>query len=171
MRKDSRAEETPAAEPKGAGTVESAPPEVPSVQPFTHDEQHPTSVPEEEALTAIQHAYAARAARVARLETLERLHASLLTLINGFTFPALLDFQPGTAEPSVPELSYTTRNAPFHAHAQALLALLGDADAVGSDGDAKVRMKRKEFVRAVEAELDALEEGKVRAWQRQLASV
>lgn len=171
MRKDTSVEETPAAAPDGARTAESTQPEeVPSNQPPTSDKPPTSSIPEE-TLTAIEQAYSAHATRVTRLETLESLHASLLTLTDGFTFPTSLDFQPVTAANDVPGLSYTSRNAPFHAQAQALLGLLVAADAVGSDGDAQVRSRRKEFVKAVEAELDALEEGKVRVWRGQRASV
>ena len=59
----------------------------------------------------------------------------------------------------------------FREHEQALLRLLSEADAVSSEGDEEVRVKRKEFVEAVQHELELLEEGRLRVWQGQMAGV
>ncbi|KAJ9114951.1 hypothetical protein QFC20_001326 [Naganishia adeliensis] len=69
--------------------------------------------------------------------------------------------------PFVPALTYTSTNVPYHSHAQSLLGLLVGADAVENSGDEQVRSKRKEFVRRVEVELDALERRKGEVWKAQ----
>ena len=130
--------------------------------------------PHAEPFTAIERAYTAHAARVTRLETLERLHDALGSLIKSFTFPRELDFaRPPTKGEAgvVPDLAYTRRNVGFREHEQALLRLLSEADAVSSEGDEEVRVKRKEFVEAVQHELELLEEGRLRVWQGQMAGV
>jgi hypothetical protein len=130
-----------------------------------------TSNPAEH-LEDIQQRYTSNTVRVERLETLDTLFAKLDTLKSGFTFPAALDFQstPSLSDddddtPSIPALTYASTNVPYHSHAQALLGLLVEADAVESDGDEEVRRRRKEFVRSVEVELDALERRKGEVWE------
>lgn len=134
----------------------------------TPAETHDASQESEDPLQAIQQAYTANKLRVQRLETLDALHQNLVNLVEGFTLPPFLDFATSTTnEPSIPELKFTSRNTPYHAHAQSLLALLVEADAVASDGDEEVRARRKEFVGLVEGELDALESAKRRVWEEQ----
>lgn len=125
-----------------------------------------------ENLEDIQQRYTSNEVRVERLETLDTLSARLDALKSGFTFPAALDFQstPSLSDndddtPSIPALTYASTNVSYHSHAQALLGLLVEADAVESDGDEEVRRRRKEFVRSVEVELDALERRKGEVWE------
>lgn len=130
----------------------------------------PDSVPSSD-LDDVRERYTANLLRVERLETLDTLSAKLDTLIADFSFPSTLDFEdvPFNDEtiPSIPALTYTTANVSYHSHAQSLLKLLVDADAVESDGDEEVRRRRKGFVRMVEAELDALERRKGEVWKAQ----
>lgn len=139
------------------------------------------------AATLIQQKYRKHHARVQRLEKLESLKAKLDKLVNGFTFPTHLDFQDPDSEhvtPSldpvdgashdgdervtpVPPLSFTHNNAPYHAHAQALLSLLVAADAISSDGDKEVRSVRKAFVKEVEEKLAEMERQRSAVFRRQ----
>lgn len=130
-----------------------------------------------ETLEDVQQRYAENLVRVERLETLDTLESKLVTLTSGFTFPSNLDFQDppqqdtsstATSDDStrfVPALTYTSTNVPYRSHAQSLLGLLVEADAVESSGDEQVRSKRKEFVKRVEVELDALERRKGEVWK------
>jgi hypothetical protein len=125
-------------------------------------------------LEDVQQRYAENLIRVERLETLDTLEEKLVTLTSGFTFPSHLDFQEDTTSapnsddstPSIPALTYTSANVPYHSHAQSLLGLLVEADAVESNGDEEVRRRRKEYVRLVDVELDALERRKAEAWEQ-----
>lgn len=141
------------------------------------------------AATLIQQKYRKHHARVQRLEKLESLKAKLDKLVNGFTFPTHLDFQdPDSEHPTpsldpvdgashdgdervtpVPPLSFTHNNAPYHAHAQALLSLLVAADAISSDGDKEVRSVRKAFVKEVEEKLAEMERQRSAVFRRQQA--
>jgi hypothetical protein len=129
-------------------------------------------------LDDIHQRYTEHLARVERLEALDSLDDKLVNLTSAFTFPSHLDFQDHDATsspvsesstPSVPPLTYASTNVPYHAHAQSLLGLLVEADAVESDGDEQVRARRKEFVKRVETELDALEGMKSRVWAERKA--
>ncbi|KAJ9105522.1 hypothetical protein QFC21_001893 [Naganishia friedmannii] len=142
------------------------------------------------AATLIQQKYRRHLARVQRLEKLEVLKAKLAKLESGFTFPEHLDFQnpdSGLTTPSldpvdgashdgdervvpVPALAFTHNNAPYHAHAQALLALLVSADAISSDGDQEVRKVRKDFVKEVEEQLADMERKRSDVWKKQQAA-
>lgn len=141
------------------------------------------------AATLIQQRYRRHLARVQRLEKLESLKAKLEKLTSGFTFPEHLDFQDpdsGLTTPlldpvdgashdgdervvPVPALAFTHNNAPYHAHAQALLSLLVSADAISSDGDQEVRKVRKEFVKEVEEQLAEMERKRSDVWKKQQA--
>ncbi|GHJ84495.1 hypothetical protein NliqN6_0897 [Naganishia liquefaciens] len=143
------------------------------------------------AATLIQQKYRRHHARVQRLEKLEALRAKLDKLVRGFTFPAHLDFQDPDAEhatPSldpvdgashdgddrvipVPPLAFTHNNAPYHAHAQALLSLLVAADAISSDGDKEVRSVRKAFVKDVEEKLAEMERQRSSVFRKQQAEL
>ncbi|KAJ9116005.1 hypothetical protein QFC24_006846 [Naganishia onofrii] len=142
------------------------------------------------AATLIQQKYRRHLARVQRLEKLDALKAKLAKLESGWTFPEHLDFQDpdsGLTTPSldpvdgashdgdervvpVPALAFTHNNAPYHAHAQALLALLVSADAISSDGDQEVRKVRKEFVKEVEGQLAEMERQRSDVWKKQQAA-
>ncbi|KAJ9120577.1 hypothetical protein QFC22_002506 [Naganishia vaughanmartiniae] len=141
------------------------------------------------AANLIQQKYRRHLARVQRLEKLEALKAKLAKLESGFTFPEHIDFQDpdsGLTTPSldpvdgashdgdervvpVPPLAFTHNNAPYHRHAQALLALLVAADAISSDGDPEVRKVRKEFVKEVEEQLAEMERQRSDVWKKKQA--
>jgi hypothetical protein len=95
------------------------------------------------------------------LETLDRLSTTFSHLTSTFTLPAA-DFSrpstPGRSSSPTTHLSFTTANRPIHEYEAALSKLLTELDAVDSDGDDTVRMRRRELVKSVEgalAELDA----------------
>lgn len=52
------------------------------------------------------------------------------------------------------------------AHEDALVKLLTQIDAVQSDGDAEIREKRKELVRAVDRELERIDSIKKDCWEK-----
>ncbi|CAE6509049.1 unnamed protein product [Rhizoctonia solani] len=87
--------------------------------------------------------------------------SSLATLQSEFTFPAQLDFLPGSSK-----LAYTPNNAPLHGYEHALTGLLTRLDAVESYGDEGVRRARKEAVKTIEKELERLDKMKAEAWKR-----
>ncbi|CAE6505471.1 unnamed protein product, partial [Rhizoctonia solani] len=88
--------------------------------------------------------------------------SSFATLQSEFTFPAQLDFLPGSSL----KLAYTPNNAPLHGYEHALTGLLTQLDAVESYGDDGVRKARKEAVKSIEKELERLDGMKAEAWKR-----
>jgi hypothetical protein len=95
------------------------------------------------------------------LETLDRLSTTFSHLTSTFTLPPV-DFSrastPGRSSSPTTHLSFTTANRPIHEYEAALSKLLTELDAVDSDGDDAVRMRRRELVKSVEgalADLDA----------------
>ncbi|KAM0749349.1 hypothetical protein T439DRAFT_327065 [Meredithblackwellia eburnea MCA 4105] len=91
--------------------------------------------------------------RQSSLSTLYKLSQELETLRTNFHPPPVLEFQPG----STTKLAFTSGNAPFHAHEDALVKLLTKLDGVESNGDEVVRGERKKLVREVEKELEMLD--------------
>jgi hypothetical protein len=95
------------------------------------------------------------------LETLDRLSTTFSHLTSTFTLPPV-DFSrastPDRSSSPTTHLSFTTANRPIHEYEAALSKLLTELDAVESDGDDTVRMRRRELVKSVEgalADLDA----------------
>jgi hypothetical protein len=177
-------------------TIDEHPLDSASATTFEDDDDVPASAADlqsekaQSAATLIQQKYRRHLARVQRLEKLDALKAKLAKLESGWTFPEHLDFQDpdsGLTTPSldpvdgashdgdervvpVPALAFTHNNAPYHAHAQALLALLVSADAISSDGDQEVRKVRKEFVKEVEGQLAEMERQRSDVWKKQQAA-
>ncbi|KAI0316638.1 hypothetical protein OF83DRAFT_227968 [Amylostereum chailletii] len=83
------------------------------------------------------------------LNTISTIRSSLHSLTTTFRFPAALEF-----DSSADELAYTPVNAPVRAYEHALNGLLAQLDAVDSDGDEEVRVRRREVVREVEVALE-----------------
>jgi hypothetical protein len=94
------------------------------------------------------------------LEALDRLSTTFSHLTSTFTLPAA-DFSrpstPGRSSSPTTHLSFTTANRPIHEYEAALSKLLTELDAVDSDGDDAVRMRRRELVKSVEAALAELD--------------
>jgi hypothetical protein len=94
------------------------------------------------------------------LEALDRLSTTFSHLTSTFTLPAA-DFSrpstPGRSSSPTTHLSFTTANRPIHEYEAALSKLLTELDAVDSDGDDAVRMRRRELVKSVEAALADLD--------------
>jgi hypothetical protein len=94
------------------------------------------------------------------LETLDRLSTTFSHLTSTFTLPTV-DFSrpstPGRSSSPTTHLSFTTANRPIHEYEAALSKLLTELDAVNSDGDDAVRMRRRELVKCVEAALAELD--------------
>jgi len=61
-------------------------------------------------------------------------------------------------------LLYNKQNKPYHAQNNKLLQLLLQADGVVSNGDKEVRRKRKQIVKRVEGEIEALERKRDEYW-------
>lgn len=105
-------------------------------------------------------------ARSDALEKLSELSSELAQLRSTFTFPERLAFgsSPDESSTAAPPLLYNSTNAPYHLHAHQLLQLLVKADAIESNGDKAVRKARKDVVRRVEEELEALEAEREKLW-------
>ncbi|KAF9264469.1 hypothetical protein L218DRAFT_943617 [Marasmius fiardii PR-910] len=65
---------------------------------------------------------------------------------------------------SIPKLAYTHTNVPVHGYVESLNQLLTSLDGVESYGEKRVREKRKEVVRKVEAEAGRIEDAWRQAW-------
>lgn len=113
---------------------------------------------EEEASTTISEGSSASLASLASTEQ------QLATLKSSFTFPSRLSFAQTTPGSHPPPLLFNRLNAPYHAQANALLQLLLQADSVESNGDKKVRNRRKEVVKKVEEEIANLERHRDDLW-------
>jgi hypothetical protein len=107
-------------------------------------------------------------------DALDRINSTLLTLTSSFTLPRIDFSSPASSSsdsrPSSPttRIPYTPANQPVHAHEAALGKLLDELDAVESEGNDEVRLRRKELVRNVEkklAELDEAVEAQRREWR------
>ncbi|KAG9076358.1 hypothetical protein FS749_011883 [Ceratobasidium sp. UAMH 11750] len=104
----------------------------------------------------------------ASLHSIAHLQDKYDSLRTGFTFPSNLSFASSSSSPAAsPSLLYNPTNAPVHAYEHALTGLLTELDAVESFGDEHVRDVRRTLARAVEAELEALEQKKREAWRKQ----
>ncbi|KAJ7222350.1 hypothetical protein GGX14DRAFT_428511 [Mycena pura] len=151
----------------------------PSAQPpqtATPKQSPPPSTPSperlDEAATKIQTQYRIHRA----LRAIAALAAQFESLKSSFTPPTSIDYvadgrvvpvpasaptSPTTAEDAAPhcdaKLAYTPTNAPLHMYTELLSRLLVSLDAVESRGDARVRDRRREAVRAVEAEAARIE--------------
>ncbi|KAF9052210.1 hypothetical protein BDZ89DRAFT_1056554 [Hymenopellis radicata] len=110
------------------------------------------------------------AVSLARVNSIESAYRSL---IDEFTFPALLDFSPSLfpacSESLIARLAYTARNAPVRVHEQSLSGLLSQLDSVESFGDEGLRAKRKEVVGLVEGALEDLEREVEGRWRAKVA--
>jgi hypothetical protein len=94
------------------------------------------------------------------LETLDRLSTTFSHITSTFTLPTVDFSRPSTPDRSsspTTHLSFTTANRPIHEYEAALSKLLTELDAVDSDGDDAVRMRRRELVKSVEAALADLD--------------
>lgn len=100
----------------------------------------------------------------ASITQLDSIAHDLSLVRDSFTFPSTLSFGPSTSD-SAPNLLFNKRNSGYHAQANKLLQLLLAADGVASGGDREVRRKRKELVRAVEAEIEELERKRDTLWE------
>ncbi|KAL0574443.1 hypothetical protein V5O48_007507 [Marasmius crinis-equi] len=67
---------------------------------------------------------------------------------------------------SLPKLAYTHANAPLHGYVESLNRLLTSLDGVESFGEKRVRERRKEVVRAVEAEAARIEDVCKEGWRK-----
>ncbi|KAF8889056.1 hypothetical protein BD779DRAFT_1521733 [Infundibulicybe gibba] len=154
---------------------QSKPSPSPSPSPPPSLPQQPQYTPQHhDAASTIQSHYRAHRAH----RTINSLDAQFRQLKAEFTPPTTIDFQTsdgnGTVslrvlptgdkpeegegrELEVPKLAYTHRNAPLLAYAEELSRLLVKLDAVESWGVKAVRERRRQVVRAVEAEAEALE--------------
>ncbi|EJD05181.1 uncharacterized protein FOMMEDRAFT_120454 [Fomitiporia mediterranea MF3/22] len=135
-----------------------------SIPITTPSSTHPEASPEEQnaAASKIQAAYRVHAS----LSSIKSARERFTSLLNAFTFPAELDFDlssPPSGDER-PKLAYTSRNAPVHAHEDALIKLLQTLDAVESHGDVHVREARRELVREIEKELGRIDAEVRRAW-------
>jgi hypothetical protein len=98
-------------------------------------------------------------------EILDGISSSFSDLRSGFTLPALEFTRP--ASPSAKStsssgqshnLAFTPANRAVHEYEASLGKLLDQLDAVESDGDENVRVRRKELVKQVEAALSDMEQ-------------
>jgi hypothetical protein len=113
-------------------------------------------------------------AHTTAFDALDRINSTLHTLTSSFTLPRIDFSSPASSSsdsrPSSPttRIPYTPANQPVHAYEAALGKLLDELDAVESDGNDEVRLRRKELVRNVEkklAELDEAVEAQRREWR------
>ena len=109
--------------------------------------------------------------RTTSLSSIEHIRNNLTKLRADFAFPTELDQYPPSADDhdetaSVSSLSssdltklipYTSANKPVYKYEQALNGLLEGLDRIESHGDAEVRDKRKEVVKAIEKALEGVE--------------
>lgn len=112
-----------------------------------------------------------RSVRAAKLAQLHSISIQLANLVGAFQIPSFLTFQP-TATASQPKLAFTPSNGPLLAFDDHLVSLLTSLDAIKSDGMTEkdgedVRARRKQLVKQVTLELEALDKAKKDAWEHQ----
>ncbi|KAF9649920.1 hypothetical protein BDM02DRAFT_3185869 [Thelephora ganbajun] len=127
----------------------------------------PSSSPTEPAVTEREQAQIDRAIA---LSSVEKAQSALAKLQTGFVLPTELDYcSPSTDDhdetASVSSVSssgltklipYTSTNKPVYKYENELNGLLEELDRIDSHGDAEVREKRKQVVRAVEKALEGV---------------
>jgi hypothetical protein len=101
------------------------------------------------------------------LSALSTISSDLALVRESFDFPPTLAFAAASSDSSsVPALLFNKANSGYHAQTHKLLQLLLAADAINSNGNKDVRRKRKEIVRAVEQEIEALEKRRDQVWEQ-----
>jgi hypothetical protein len=107
-------------------------------------------------------------------DALDRISSALANLTSSFTLPTIDFSSPSetSSRPSSPttHVPYTATNQPVHAYEAALGKLLIELDAVESDGDDTIRVRRRELVKSIEAaltELDQAVEAQRQRWHSQ----
>jgi hypothetical protein len=98
------------------------------------------------------------------LARLDSIASELQLATETFTFPPALSFATSSNTDSAPSLLYNKQNKPYHAQNNKLLQLLLQADGVVSNGDKEVRRKRKQIVKRVEGDIEALERKRDEYW-------
>lgn len=102
----------------------------------------------------------------AALSTLSGISSELDLVRRSFDFPSTLSFASSPSTDSAPPaLLFNKANSGYHAQTHKLLQLLLAADAINSGGNKEVRRKRKEVVREVEKEIEALEKRRDQVWE------
>ena len=89
-------------------------------------------------------------AKAKSLSTIEDIRIRFHNILQAFTFPSKLEFDPKTTGEK-PKLTYAKSNAPIHGYEDALVRLQQELDAVESYGDDDVIKGRKELVKSIEA--------------------
>ncbi|WVR03438.1 hypothetical protein IAU60_000429 [Kwoniella sp. DSM 27419] len=144
-----------AAKVKGKGRAEGERVEVPKSAPAPA----PTAAPAQTETTESD-------TTSSSLSTLDSIESQLSTLQSSFTFPEKLAFAQTSQENSAAPLLFNKVNSSYHAQAHALLQLLLKADGVASNGEREVRKRRKQVVRAVEQEIENLEQKRDGLWEQ-----
>jgi hypothetical protein len=123
--------------------------------------------------------------RAIALSSVEHIHSTLTKLQNDFALPTELDHYTPSADDrdetaSVSSTSssdltklipYTTNNKPVYKYENELNGLLVELDRIDSHGDAEVREKRKEVVKAIEKALGGVEHAVGEAVEKRLSLI
>ena len=156
--------------------------------PRSRDEAGPSGPPRSfppAAQPAVTEREQAQIDRAIALSSIEHAQNTLTKLQTGFVLPAELDHYAASTDDhdeiaSVSSVSssdlaklipYTGTNKPVYKYENELAGLLEELDKIDSHGDAEVREKRKEVVKAIEKALEGVEQVIGEAIEKRLSSI